>query len=963
MQYAFLTLMTLSVMTSVAQMTKLPLIPNDPLNVHHYVLPNGFTIMISENHETPRVQTMIAVKAGSKFDPPQTTGLAHYLEHMLFKGSPRYGTLNWAEEQKLLAALSELFEQHRLETDEEKKKAIYRRIDSLSYEASKWAIPNEYDKMTTALGAKGTNAFTAEDMTVYINDIPSNALEPFFKLESERFPNLVLRIFHTELETVYEEFNRSQDNDGRWSFASVMKSLLPHHPYGTQTTIGEGAHLKNPSMVNIHNYHKSYYVPNNMALILSGDVYPDQVMPLVEKYFGTWKAAPVPIFQAQPEVPLTEITETTYSGPQPEHIRIGYRFAGAGSRDALLTEVVSELLNNGQAGLLDINLTQKQKVLSAYSFLHDLKDYTIHFLHAEPKQGQTLEQLRDLLLAEIEKVKKGEFADWLIPAIITNKKLARMKELESNESRASVMMRAFSLGISWKEYLRQYEQLEQITKEEVVAFANAHYGKNYALCYKRLGEPSVHKVQKPPITSIVMNKEVSSPFKQEVESMTLSPVTPRFADFKKDIAVASLKNNVSLSYVPNPINKTFQLSYILDMGTDHHKELGLAISYLPYLGTGRYSPEELKQEFYRLGLSFSVSSSRDRIYVTLAGLDERFAEGVKLLEHVMKDVRPDQKVYDELVVDILQKRENARKRKDVILQSGLLNWAKYGAKNPFNDQLSEEAIRAMAPKKLVDMIKAFSSYRHRILYFGSRPQQEVVSVLNGHHQSSEKPLDYPKPVVYAEQRLDSPKVFFCPYNMKQTELMFISRDVAFNPELMSFMYLFNDYFGSGLSSIVFQEIREKMALAYAAYSRYTLPDYRQDSHYLMAYVGTQSDKLQTAVSEFNRLLQQMPLVPDQFDGVKESLKLMLATDWFTGSDIYWAADRARKRGLDRDIRKDVYEKLQQLSLADLNQFFQQHIQGKNKVYLVMGKKEDLDWRVLESLGPVQELTAEQLFGY
>lgn len=950
-------------MASFAQFTKLPVLPNDPLQVHRYVLSNGFTVMISENHETPRVQTMIAVKAGSKFDPPQTTGLAHYLEHMLFKGSSRYGTMNWAEEQKLLSALSDLFEQHRLEPDEDKKKAIYREIDSLSYEASKWAIPNEYDKMTTALGAKGTNAFTAEDMTVYINDVPSNALESFFKLESERFPNLVLRIFHTELETVYEEFNRSQDNDGRWSFASVMKSLLPHHPYGTQTTIGEGAHLKNPSMVNIHNYHKSYYVPNNMALILSGDVYPDQVMPLVEKYFGAWKAAPVPPFKALPEVPITQVSENTYSGPQPEHIRIGYRFPGAGTREAMLAEIVSELLNNGQAGLLDINLTQKQKVLSAYSFLHDLKDYTIHFLHAEPKQGQTLEQLRDLLLAEMEKVKKGEFADWLIPAIITNKKLARMKELESNDNRASVMMRVFSLGLSWEDYLKQYDELEQVTKEEIVTFANKHYGNTYALCYKRLGEPSVHKVQKPAITSIVMNKEVSSPFKQEVESMKLSPVTPRFADFEKDIAVASLKNNVSLSYVPNLINKTFRLSYILDMGTDHNKELGLAISYLPYLGTGRYSPEQLKQEFYRLGLSFSVSSSRDRIYVTLSGLDERLAEGVKLLEHVLKDVRPDQKVYDELVVDILQKRENARKRKDVILQSGLLNWAKYGAKNPFNDQLSEEAIRKMPPKKLVKLIKAFSTYRHRILYYGSRPQPEVVSLLNGHHKSSKNPLDYPMPVVYAEQPLDSPRVFFCPYNMKQTELMFVSRDVAFDAGLMVYMYLFNDYFGSGLSSIVFQEIREKMALAYAAYGRYTLPEYQQDSHYLMAYVGTQSDKLQTAITEFNRLLKQMPLVPDQFAGVKESLKLTFETDWLTGSDIYWAADRARKRGLDRDIRKEVYEKLQEVTLDDLNQFFGKHIQGKNRVYLVMGKKEDLDWKVLESLGPVQELTTEQLFGY
>jgi zinc protease len=270
--------------------------------VKEYTLKNGLKVFISVNKETPRVQTMIAVKAGSKFDPSETTGLAHYLEHMVFKGTHDFGSMNWAQESVLLDSVSALFEAHKAEKDETLKRAIYKRIDSFSYEASKLAIPNEYDKMTTSLGAQGTNAFTSTDMTVYINDIPSNALNKWLKLESNRFKTLVLRLFHTELEAVYEEFNISQDRDGRWSYQEVAKALMPNHPYGTQTTIGEGEHLKNPSMVNIHNYFNTYYRPNNVAIILAGDVDPDKAVAEIEKQFGDWQAKDIPQFTKETPV-------------------------------------------------------------------------------------------------------------------------------------------------------------------------------------------------------------------------------------------------------------------------------------------------------------------------------------------------------------------------------------------------------------------------------------------------------------------------------------------------------------------------------------------------------------------------------------------------------------------------------------------------------------------------------------
>ena len=229
-------------------------VSNDQNGVRIYTLKNGLKVYLAKNTDAPRIQTYIAVRTGSNNDPKDNTGLAHYLEHMMFKGTSKIGSQNWEKEKILIQEISDLYEQHKAEKDPEKKKLIYKKIDEVSQEASKYAIANEYDKAISSLGATGTNAHTWFDETVYKNNIPSNELEKWFKVEQERFSELVLRLFHTELEAVYEEFNRGQDNDWRLVSYELMDALFPTHPNGQQTTIGESEHLKNPSMVAIHKY-------------------------------------------------------------------------------------------------------------------------------------------------------------------------------------------------------------------------------------------------------------------------------------------------------------------------------------------------------------------------------------------------------------------------------------------------------------------------------------------------------------------------------------------------------------------------------------------------------------------------------------------------------------------------------------------------------------------------------------
>jgi predicted Zn-dependent peptidase len=937
-------------------------VEGDPSNTLIYTLDNGLKVYLSVNKLEPRIQTLIGVKAGSKFDPSETTGLAHYLEHMMFKGTHTIGTKDWAGEKLVLDEIAATFEAHRLENDPDKKIALYAKIDSLSYVASTFAIANEYDKMVSGLGAKGTNAYTSNDETVYINDIPSNEIEKWITLEGERFQTLVLRLFHTELETVYEEFNRSQDADNRWVYQGVLEGLLPNHPYGTQTTIGLGEHLKNPSMYNIHAYFDKYYVPNNIAICLSGDLDPDATIDMIEAHFGSWERKEIiPFEMPEDQALINPIVKETF-GPQQEMLYMGYKFDGAGSKDAMMAQMVDMILANSQAGLIDIDLMLKQKVLSAGSFPQVLKDHTVHFLYGVPKEGQSLEEVKDLLLGEIEKVKIGAFEDWLVEAVVNDLKLSRIESMESNRGRASIMLESFINELDYKKVVFDLDTMATITKNDIMTFAQENYGENYVVSYKRMGTSDRHSVPKPQITAVEVDRDSKSAFYTAFDSISSLRLTPKFVDFEREIQVNKL-GEVDFSYVKNEGNQIFNLYYLFDVGSQTDKELELAIQYLAYLGTEKYSAEQLKKEFYRYGLGFGVNAGSNQVSIYLTGLEENLEKGLELFEHILANVISNPEVYQEMVSDIEKSRLNAKLDKNTILRSGLGSYAKYGAVNPFKDLLNSEALINMDTEVLVEKIKELSSMKHRIFYYGQMPAKEAQNIVAKYHTNTKDLKSLPVEKDFVELATTSNQVFYAPYDMQQVEIFFISKDETFNPEILAEAYLFNEYFGAGLSSIVFQEIREKKALAYSAYSYYSSPTEADKSHYVNAYIGTQSDKLEDAAGAMFELMNNMPEAEMQFASAKEAVIKQLESDWTTGMNVYWKYEKAKRLGIDYDVSEKIYNQIKPMSLADLKVFFDEHIKGRNYSICVIGDKSKMDMKVLGALGEVRQLTLEEIFGY
>lgn len=938
-------------------------VANDPFLARIYTLNNGLKVYLSKNTDEPRIQTMIAVKVGSKDDPRDNTGLAHYLEHMMFKGTNHYGTTDWEKEKPILDSIADLYEAHKNAASDKAKNEIYKQIDALSQEASKYAISNEYDKIIGAIGASETNAFTDYDLTAYVNDIPSNELERFFQLEYDRFSNMQLRLFHTELEAVYEEFNLYQDAGYPVVLDKIYSGLFAEHPYKTDV-IGLPEHLKNPSMKSVLAYQRYYYVPNNMAVLLSGDLDFEKTVKIIDKYFGQMKPNEE-LKHAQPvvEAPLTATKTFDVSTPDQEQVAVAYRFGNAKSKDALYLKLIASILYNGKAGLIDLDLLQKQKVLQMYAYAESMKDYGVFLLMGSPRENQTLEEVKALILEEIQKLKAGDFDSDLLEAIINNKKLDLIQMTDTRYYSCYAFLDAFINEKDWKDYVSEIDEMAKITKEDIVAFANDFFKENYVTVYKHTGENKEKVlIAKPAITPVKINRDQESDFAKKLLEEKTEPIQPVFLDFKSAIKKEPLKDGIDFYYTKNLSNQIYSLDQFVDISDVTDKKLALAFLYLPYLGTSRYTPEELKKEMYKLAMDFSPYSSSQRTYLSLFGLNDTMDRSLALMENLINDAVVNQEAYDNLVNDILKQRANDKLNKYQILNNGLVNYAKYGPKSSFTDILSEAELHAIKPQELVDKIKQFASYKHGFFYYGQDSSAKVAEILKK-AETPEKLIDVPPRVEYPELAMDKPVVYFTPYDMVQAEIIFLAKDVVFDPELSPYQSMFNAYYGAGMGSVVFQEIREARGLAYSAYAYVSPPSDRGKSNYIQAYVGTQADKMVSAIEAFREMLKQMTSSEKSFELSKEYVLNNMRSDRITKSDIFWTYMFYKDLGIDYDLRKPTFEAIQKMDLKDMQDYFDKHIQPANYSILLIGKKDKIDFKYLNSIAKVEEIPLEALFGY
>ncbi|QXD24818.1 insulinase family protein [Opitutia bacterium ISCC 51] len=935
-------------------------LPNDPMQVHIYELDNGLRVYLSENYEEPKFFAELSVRAGGANDPETNTGLAHYLEHLLFKGNTKLGTLDWEKEKVHIDRIEELYEERFHETDPEKREALFREIAEESAKASQYAIPNEMDSLVKQMGLSFINAGTSNDYTVYFMELPSNRLEQWAMIESDRYSDPVFRLFLPELEIVYEEKNRSNDNKDRLISELIFELRYPDHPYGTQTVLGHVEHLKNPSIKAIYEFFNTYYVSNNVALCLSGDFEIEPTIELIDKYFSHWKPGEVPEFKYGQAKPITERRTGEISYPGEEQVQIAFSTQPIGHEDVEALKLVDMILDNASAGLINLNLNQQQKVLSAGSFPYIRKYAGTQYMYGSPKEGQTLEEVESLLLEQLEIIKRGEFGDWLIPAIVADFKRSEKLQLESNYSRAGIMATSYNSLVDWEYTISEIDRMEKLTKKDVVAVANKYFNAPHVSAYRRNGEYEPPKVAKPEFEKPDVSRFASSEFGNQILSHPTAPIEPDFLEVGEDYQIVEVSDDVRLFYTKNPMNDLFSLTMSFEFGSRENNRLLAASLLLDKAGTPNLSPDELKQAWYSKGSNFAFSVGDHTSSFSISGLDEKFDETLALMQEFTSNPVSSQEVLDTLKQIILKQRKDARE--DIqSLYAAVRSYNRYGDQSPYLTRMTTEELMALEVDSLLAEVSSLKQYKHDYFYVGALPIEKVkASILE--YSSGAKNLKDPLPRNSADIREpESTEVYFLDWETAQAQVRIEFADGTYNEDNELAIELYNDYFGGGMSSVVFQELREARALAYSVGALYLEPSYRDTENLMIGAIGTQPDKAVEALEVFLELFDNLPESEGRFSNTLGSLENQYRVGKLDFRDIPGTVRSWERLGFESDPRPQRFQNLASADFADLTLFHKARIANKPKLISIVGPSDRIDLASIEKLGEIITVTPDDIF--
>ena len=942
-------------------------VAGDPMKSREYTLQNGLKVYMTQNAEKPEIQTMIVLRAGSQNDPLNSTGLAHYQEHLMFKGTQQYGTTDYAREKPILDQIDDLYELYGATTDAERRKAIYHKIDSLSYEGSKIAIANEFDKLMSVIGATGVNAYTSTDRTCYHEVIPSGELRRWAMIESDRFQNLVVRGFHTELETVYEEFNMYSTMDQDKVMLAVDQILYPDVPYRQHTVIGTQEHLKNPSLKNIKQFYQTYYRPNNVAILLAGDLDFDKTIAIIDQYFGKWQPNNnLPEFQMPVQKQLAQRKDTVVYGKESPELWMGWRFPAITDADIDAIEVMASVLKNGKCGLMDVDIDQKQLLLGAAAEPLESNDFTTFFLIGVPKEKQSLEEVRGILLAEIDKLKKGDFSEEMLKAIIANQRRYEMQRMESNRARANMFLTSFVYGIPYEDLVHELDRKAKITKDDIVRVANKYFTDSYACVFKQQGpDANPAKVEKPAITPIEMNREAQSAFFANLSAMHADQLKPQYLDFNKDLSRTKLAKEQTLYYVQNKENELFELDFVVERGTNTDPSLDLGTDLLDYLGTDKMSVNEFQAAVYNLAAEVSVYASGDETHFAIYGLQENFDATLRLMEERLFTAHADENIYKELVADCIKDHNDAKldQRSNFSQLSGL---GFYGKDVWKKLTMTPRRMKKLSGKTVLERVRALVPGVSRVTYYGPATQQFVTEHLNANSRIialGDKEQMTPAPKL-KRQQVSKSEVWMAPY--KANNLYYIGYanwGEAYTPKDEAVIRLFNEYFNGSMGSIVFQEMRESRALCYASSANYRIAGRADDSNWFMTYIITQNDKLKECMQTFDSICDYLPISQTAFDQAKTSLLKSIEKRRYVRSAPIAAYLGFVEKGWDHDMYEDIYREVQRLTLDDVVAFQKEHVAKRTYRYMILGNKKELDMKYLKTRGKIRKFSQKQIFVY
>lgn len=935
------------------------------LKVKEYRLENGLTVWLNEDHSQPKVFGAVVVKAGAKDCPD--TGIAHYFEHMMFKGTDRIGTLDYESEKVLLDSIAMKYDELAMTEDTAARARLQKEINELSIRSSEYVIPNEFNRLINRFGGSGLNAATSYDATIYFNTFSPQYMVQWAEINSERLINPVFRLFQSELETVYEEKNMYGDFIGGQVMDTLMARYFGPHPYA-YPIIGSTKNLKNPRLTEMHKFFEDYYVASNMALILSGDFDAQQVMPILEKAFSRIRSGNAPKQEKVMLPPFNgrETMKVKFPIPFIKAMGLGFRGVSANHEDQVALNIAVNLLNNANGtGYLD-KLMVEHKLMGALAINESMNEAGILAVAIMPKLLiQSYSSAEKMVWDEINRVKNGDFSDEMFNSLKLEQKRQYASSLENIDSRATVMMNLFSQGKSWNDYLNEVARIESITKEDVVRVAQKYFSNNYLCVTKSTGKYPKDNLPKPAFSPVVpRNADASSSYAKQLEKIPEQQVAPRIIDFEKDVKTSKLTPLVTLYTTPNPLNDIFTLNISYGIGALEQPELMQLTNYLQLLGTESLSFEQFRSRLQSIGSTLAFDVTPDAFVMKVTGFDNHIDETMELVGDFIRHAKADDKKLRQ-IVDDAKVSEKAFFKSDDNVASALLEQVKYGDQSRYLRKLSLSQIKKLKGKDMLAIYDKVRSVQCDLHYCGTLPVEKVIGTIRQHLPLERTTVASNSPYYRELKQYDRPTVFFIDMpDMAQSIVYgYVKGDPVDDKASRHASRLFSVYFGGDMSSLMFQEIREFRSFAYRTSGRYQLPNHahKGTAGSFTAMLSTQSDKTLDALGVLDSLIREMPLKPERMEAVKQTLVNRINNDYPPFRNLSEKVASARMEGFDRDPAEEFLRDIATMDMQDISRFYREQISGRPVVYVIAGNRKHIDMKKLAEYGTIIKVKKKDIY--
>lgn len=449
--------------------------------VTEFRLKNGMKFLVLERHQAPVVSFLTYADVGGADEPDGKTGVAHFLEHLAFKGTTRIGTVNYQKEKGLLDRLDQLSEQIQSATAKgqkaqaDKLKAEFAKVEA---EAGQLVKQNEMGRIVEQAGGVGLNANTSTDATRYFYSFPANKLELWMSLESERFLEPVFREFYKEKDVILEERRLRTDNSPIGQMIEAfLDTAFKEHPY-RRPVIGYDKDIRGLTREDVQQFFDTYYVPSNLTIAVVGDVNPKDVKRLAEVYFGRYKAKPAPPEVTETEPPQTQTREVTLRLPSQPWYLEGYHRPSLNHPDDAVYDMIASILSDGRTSRLYKSLVEQQQIaLSAEGssgFPGD-KHPNLMLFYALTAPGRSVDDLAKSLRMEIDRLKTEPVSAQELDRVKTQARAGLLRSLDSNMGMAQLLLEYEVKTGSWRNLFKQLDQIAAVTADDIQRVAKATF--------------------------------------------------------------------------------------------------------------------------------------------------------------------------------------------------------------------------------------------------------------------------------------------------------------------------------------------------------------------------------------------------------------------------------------------------------------------------------------------------------